>query len=119
MTKTSPKPDRHPATRRWLLLCTLAAAGPAVAASNCEAIRDQIDAKVRTSGVQRFALAIVEGQAKVTGRVVGTCDMGSRKIVYSTDTAAGGRAVVARPRDEPLLTECKDGRVSVGGDCRK
>ncbi|WP_088282269.1 DUF1161 domain-containing protein [Ideonella sp. A 288] len=119
MTNSSPLHERRPSTRRWLLLCTLAAAGPAGAASNCEAIRDQIGAKVRASGVQQFALAIVDAQAKVAGRVVGTCDMGSRKIVYSTDAAAGGRAAVARPRDEPLLTECKDGRVSVGGDCRK
>jgi hypothetical protein len=107
-------------------------AGSASAAGNCDAILSQIDAKIRASGVSRFALTTVEADAPVVDKVVGTCDLGTKKIVYAqTDVPASppnnvGTASGVRPspsqsqsRSEPILTECKDGSVSVGGDCRK
>jgi hypothetical protein len=91
----------------------LGLAAPAGAAETCEAIQARIDAKIRASGVQAFTLRIVDAAAKVDGKVVGSCDLGTKKIVY----AQGGAA--ARPHAEVILTECKDGSVSMGGDCRK
>lgn len=95
----------------------LAATGSVAADSNCETIRAGIDAKIRASGVSTFSLSIVPAQAAAAGKVVGSCDLGTKKIVYVAAAASG--AAPARPRDDRILTECKDGSVSLGGDCRK
>jgi Protein of unknown function (DUF1161) len=104
-----------------LLLAFAADAAHAQAAS-CETLRAQIDTKVRASGASGYALAIVAADAKVAGKVVGQCELGSRKIVYVTGAEAPVGAASA-PRDAkremPILTECKDGTVTRGGDCRK
>jgi hypothetical protein len=91
----------------------LALAAPAGAADTCEAIQARIDAKIRASGVQAFTLRTVDAAAKVDGKVVGSCDLGTKKIVYAQAGAA------ARPGKDAILTECKDGTVTLGGDCRK
>lgn len=98
----------------------LALACTASHADNCEAIRSSIESKFRAGGVQSFALVVVDADAGVSGRKVGTCANGTRKIVYSAAPAAA-RPVSAGPRkaDEGLLTECRDGTVSRGGDCAK
>jgi hypothetical protein len=119
----------------WLVLGSAAAqtqTQPPPADSNCEPLQAQIDARIRASGVARFSLTTVPADAPVPGKVVGSCDRGRRKIVYlpadaaeaATGSASRTAAPAARPpaaasRAEPILTECKDGTVSLGGDCRK
>lgn len=106
-----------------LLLAALALAtaapGSAAADSNCETIRAGIDAKIRASGVSAFSLTVVPAQAATAGKVVGSCELGTKKIVYVASGASGAAPAGARPRDDRILTECKDGSVSLGGDCRK
>ena len=110
-----------------LPLAALVWAGTAGAAPNCDAIRAQVDAKIRASGVSNFTLSTVASDAPVTGKVVGSCDLGTRKIVYVAGTQPAGSAASgappasrpARANREPMLTECKDGSASVGGDCKK
>ncbi len=87
--------------------------------NNCDTIRAQIDAKVRASGVTDFSLAVIEANAQADGRVVGSCDLGTRKIVY-LKTSSPGATPQSKPRParEQILTECKDGSVSMGGDCK-
>ena len=90
--------------------------------NNCEPIRTQIDARVRASGVTDFVLSVVEADARVIGKVVGSCDLGTKKIVYnqpSSSSSSSPARAKAKPAEEPILTECKDGSVSVGGDCKK
>lgn len=96
-----------------LSLVVLAFAGSANAASNCDDILAQIDAKIRAAGVTRFTLTTVDVDATVSGKIVGSCERGSKKIVYETETPAPRRG------SDGILTECKDGSVSNGGDCRK
>ncbi|CAN7313539.1 DUF1161 domain-containing protein [Variovorax sp. LjRoot290] len=116
--------------RLSLAFIALVFAGSASGASNCDAILSQIDTKIRASGVSRFTLTTVDADAIVTDKVVGTCDLGTKKIVYaqgdlpasppnSDGSASGARPSPPQPRSEPILTECKDGSVSVGGDCKK
>jgi Protein of unknown function (DUF1161) len=107
---TPPTPLR---LARGLACAALAAAGSAHAAGNCDAIRAQIDAKIRASGVSTFSLQVVDAEDRVAGKVVGSCDRGTKKIVYATKSAP------AAPRGEALLTECRDGSVRIGGDCPK
>lgn len=95
--------------------------GSASAASNCDDILAEIDAKIRGAGVVRFTLASVTADAAGTGKVVGTCERGSKKIVYeaeATSPSPGSSSALRRSVDD-ILTECKDGSISVGGDCRK
>lgn len=97
------------------------AAGTAAAAGNCEVLRAQIEAKISAAGVTRFSVVTLDAAAPADGQVVGSCDLGSRKIVYQRE-GGGLASSAARPapaRGEPILTECKDGTVSMGGDCRK
>lgn len=94
----------------------LVLAAPAAAAETCEAIQARIDAKIRASGVPAFTLRTVDAAAKVDGKVVGSCELGTKKIVYAQ---GGAPAKPGKPGKDAILTECKDGTVSMGGDCRK
>lgn len=48
----------------------------------CEELKAEIDAKIKKNGVKEFTLTIVEKSAAEDGKVVGTCDGGTKKIVY-------------------------------------
>jgi hypothetical protein len=104
-----------------LSIVLLAFTGSASAASNCDDLLAQIDAKIRGAGVMRFTLTTVPADATVSGKVVGSCERGSRKIVYEADatSASPASSPTLRPGNDGILTECKDGSVSIGGDCRK
>jgi hypothetical protein len=54
----------------------------AFAADNCEEIKGQIEAKIKSVGVPLYKLQIVDASAEVGGKVVGTCNAGTKKIVY-------------------------------------
>ncbi len=97
-------------------------------AGNCEDILAGIDARIKASGVEKYTLTIADAGASVSGKVVGSCDRGGKKIVYTKDPLAkqippappsSVRAKTPAPKSSAILTECKDGSVSVGGDCRK
>ena len=68
-----------------------------------------------------FTVTIVDAAASADGRVVGTCERGSKKIVYLQQPDGAGAAPATAParRGDAILTECRDGTVSVGGNCRK
>ena len=108
---------------QWILIAAGMAAASACAADNCESLRTGIEARIAASGATRFTVTTVDAQAQADGQVVGTCDLGSKKILYQRGGGALAPANAAAPRprarDAPLLTECRDGSVSVGGDCRK
>lgn len=93
--------------------------GSCLANDNCESIRTQIEAKVRASGAKDYAVTVVGADAKAAGQVVGSCDLGAKRIVY---TRSSSPAPAPQPktttRDEDVITECKDGTVvRGGGDC--
>lgn len=95
----------------FLLLANLLPAA-ALAEGNCEEIRSRIEAKIRASGASGYELIVVQKDAKVAGKVVGRCDQGRRQIIYTPRAASSTRP------EAPILTECKDGTVSMGGDCK-
>ena len=49
---------------------------------DCNELKDEIDAKIKKNGVKEFSLIIVGMDDKEDGKVVGTCDGGTKKIVY-------------------------------------
>ena len=103
--------------RPVLTVAALFLASSASLANNCAAIRSQIESKIEASGVTNFSLSVVEAGASTTGRVVGTCDLGTKKIVYAVSSASASSS--GKPKSQPILTECKDGSVSLGGECKK
>ena len=66
-----------------VLLALSLVISPALAAKDCEELKGEIDAKLQAKGVKAYSLEIVD-KAADTGdlRVVGTCDGGTKKIVY-------------------------------------
>ena len=63
-----------------ILACMLSA--PAFAAKPCDELKSEIEARLQEHGVKAYSLDIVaKGEAK-DGKVVGTCESGSKEIVY-------------------------------------
>lgn len=66
-----------------LALSLFALAAPAMAAQkSCDELKAEIDAKLQSKGVKNYTLEIVAADAATDGKVVGACEMGSKKIVY-------------------------------------
>lgn len=65
-----------------LALGLLSVAGTALAAGKpCEELKAEIAAKLDAKGVTNYSLEIVDKGAS-DGKVVGTCEAGSKEIVY-------------------------------------
>jgi hypothetical protein len=57
--------------------------GPALAQrKDCGELKDEIETKIKKNGVDKFSLDVVEADKQAEGKVVGTCDGGTKKIVY-------------------------------------
>jgi outer membrane lipoprotein-sorting protein len=65
----------------------------AQAAKPCEELRSEIAAKLDAKGVQSYSLDVVAKEQDAEGKVVGTCDGGTRKIVYHRGAAPAQAAV--------------------------
>jgi len=58
-------------------------AGTAMAAGKpCEELKSEIAAKLDAKGVSGYSLEIVDKGAAADGKVVGSCEGGTREIVY-------------------------------------
>lgn len=61
----------------------LAMAGSAMAAGkSCDDLKSEIDAKLKDKGVAHYSLEAVEKGSSSDGKVVGTCEGGSKELVY-------------------------------------
>ena len=49
---------------------------------DCNELKGEIEAKIKNNGVEKFTLDIVDKDAPADGKVVGTCDGQTKKIVY-------------------------------------
>jgi Protein of unknown function (DUF1161) len=112
------------------LATALAFACSASYASKCDALRTQIEGKIKAAGVASFTVTVVDSAASAAGKVVGSCDRGAKKIVYLQNPASGSATPPATPpvtkakppakaAGDAMLTECKDGSTSIGGSCKK
>lgn len=62
------------------LLCL--AGGAFAAGKPCEELKSEIAAKLDAKGVSGYSLEIVDKGAAADGKVVGTCEGGTKEIVY-------------------------------------
>jgi hypothetical protein len=60
----------------------------AQAAKPCEELKDEITKKLDAKGVKGYTLEIVAKDKDSEGKVVGTCEGGTKKILYSRTSAA-------------------------------
>jgi hypothetical protein len=68
----------------------------AQAAKPCEELKDEITKKLDAKGVKDYTLEIVAKDKDAEGKVVGTCDGGTKKIIYTRTSAPA-----ATPAKEP------------------
>jgi len=67
----------------FVVVASMLIALPALAQLKpCEELKSEIEAKIKNNGVNAFTLTIVGKDAAEDGKVVGTCDGGTNKIVY-------------------------------------
>jgi len=57
-------------------------ATPAFAMKSCEELKSEIDAKLQAKSVKSYSLEIVPNEKVKDEKVVGSCDGGTKKIIY-------------------------------------
>jgi hypothetical protein len=65
-----------------LLIAAITVSSHAMAKS-CEELKREIAAKIEASGVTEYTLEIVPNEQIGQKKVVGSCDRGTKKIVYT------------------------------------
>lgn len=68
----------------WAVAITLLAAPLFASAElkDCDELKDEIEAKIKSNGVKSFKLTIVDKDAEAVGELVGSCEGGTKKIMY-------------------------------------
>ena len=67
----------------WIAASLMLVVSPALAAKSCEELKTEIEAKLKDKGVKAYTLEIVPKESVKEEKVVGTCDGGTKKIVYT------------------------------------
>ena len=92
--------------KRYLILAVVVlapfAAYAQTAAKPCEELKSEIAKKMDANGVKSYSLDIVEKDKDAPGKVVGTCDGNTKKIVYTrtTDNASNSPAPAEKSSGE-------------------
>jgi hypothetical protein len=55
---------------------------------DCASLKQSIEAKMNAHGVKKFKLDVVDNAQAGAGKIVGSCDGGAHKIIYSKEAAA-------------------------------
>jgi hypothetical protein len=76
-------------------LLFVSAPAHAQTAKACEELKTEIATKLDAKGVKGYTLEIVAKDKDADGKVVGTCDGGTKKIIYNRTPAA------APPKEAP------------------
>ena len=64
----------------------LVISSPALAQrKDCGELKNEIEEKIKKNGVEKFSLEVVDADKQAEGKVVGTCEGGTKKIVYKRD----------------------------------
>ena len=70
----------------------------AALARDCNEVKAKIDAKIKAKGVANYVLQIVDGPDVKEGQIVGSCDVGAKRIVYFRNPSAKARSSCPRLR---------------------
>jgi uncharacterized protein DUF1161 len=81
--------------KTWLTLAAVLlvpACGYAQGAKPCEELKSEIAAKLDAKGVKSYSLEIVAKDQDAEGKAVGSCEGGTKKIMYRRGAAPGQSA---------------------------
>jgi hypothetical protein len=70
----------------------------AQAAKACEELKTEITTKLDAKGVKGYTLEIVAKDKDAEGKVVGTCDGGTKKIIYNRTPAPAAAPAKETPK---------------------
>jgi hypothetical protein len=65
-----------------MIAVLLLMASPVFAKKSCEELKSEVDAKIQAKGVKSYNLEIVPNEDVKDRKVVGSCDGGTKKIIY-------------------------------------
>src|SRR6266702_4283262 len=68
---------------------------------DCGELKTEIETKIRNNGEKVFTLAVVGKDTAEDGKVVGTCDGGTNKIVYKRGVAEAPRETTGEAKPQP------------------
>lgn len=74
---------KHAVATASLCLALGLSISPAYAQKSCDELKSNIAAKIESKGVKHFQLEIVPADQPTDKRVVGTCEGGKKKIIYT------------------------------------
>ena len=77
--------------KRYVLLFAallVALTAVAQAGKSCEELKSEIAKKLEANGVKSYSLDVVVKNKDTDGKVIGTCEGGSKKIVYRKTSPA-------------------------------
>ena len=86
----------------------VAAIPVAALARDCNEVKAEIDAKIKAKGVANYMLQIVDGSVAKEGKIVGSCGVGAKSIVYFKDPGSKGALDPASPspkQAQPLAAQ--------------
>ena len=86
--------------KAWLTLAAVLfvpACSYAQAAKPCEELKTEIAAKLDAKGVKSYTLDIVAKDQDAEGKQVGSCEGGTKKIMYRRGAAAPAQAAAKEP----------------------
>ena len=73
------------------LVASMATSAHAADKVTCDSLRQSIEDKMTSHGVKNFKLDVVDAAQTGDAKVVGSCDGGAHKIVYTKDAAAASK----------------------------
>lgn len=111
-----------------LALAALLSACVSSHAVTCDTLKSEIESKIKAAGVTNFTLDVVDADSASTAKILGTCDLGKKKVAYSSTRSAATLATGSPAAsnklgadrgqsEEKIWTECKDG--FSGPDCKR
>ena len=65
---------------------------------SCEELKDEISKKLDAKGVKGYTLEIVAKEKDAEGKIVGTCDGGTKKIIYNKTAAPAAAPAKETPK---------------------
>lgn len=83
------------------LLVVSASAAYAQAGKPCEELKAEIAKKLETNGVKSYTLEIVAKEKDADGKVVGSCEGGTKKIVYQKTSTPAPAPAPATSKPKP------------------
>ena len=76
----------------FIAFLSMSVAGFAQTGKPCEELKSEIAKKLEANGVKTYALDVVAKEKDADGKVVGTCEGGTKKIVYRREPAGDQQA---------------------------